>query len=358
MRLLENVRLRDFTTLGVGGPARYFVEAASEDDVVRGEAFASTRNLPLFVLGGGSNVLVADEGFGGVVLCVRLLGTDLRGADPASSAPAAGSRVTVSAAAGEGWDEFVASCVEGDLVGVECLSGIPGTVGGTPIQNVGAYGQDVSETVASVRVLDRARSIIRDLAPGDCGFGYRTSAFNTSEKGRYIVLRVAFSLAPGAAPALRHDQLRARFADRPPTLRAVRDAVREIRRGKGMLLVAGDPDSRSAGSFFKNPVVSEETYQALRSAAGPDMPAYPAGPARLKIPAAWLVERAGYGRGMTLGQAGLSTRHSLALVNRGHATARELLELARAIRGSVRERFGVVLEPEPVLLGFDRPLDD
>jgi len=349
MRVLENVPLRELTTLAVGGPARYLIEARVEDDVPRAAGFGAEKGLPVFVLGGGSNVLVADEGFDGVVVRIALAGCEI----PAGP----GAPCVVRAAAGEDWDALVARCVERGLGGIECLSGIPGTVGATPIQNVGAYGQEVAGTIVSVRAFDRLSGAVRRLTPAECAFGYRTSVFNTTERDRYIVLDVSFALTPGAAPTLLYGELSARFEGVRPSLGAVREAVRDIRRGKGMLLVAGDPDCRSAGSFFKNPVLSEVTYRALIEAAGTGMPSYEAGEGKVKVSAAWLVENAGYKKGMALGGAGLSTRHSLALINRGHAAARDLFDLARGIRRTVRARFGVLLEPEPVLLGFEQSLD-
>jgi UDP-N-acetylmuramate dehydrogenase len=262
--------------------------------------------------------------------------------------------VLVEVAAGEPWDDFVSSCVESDLAGVECLSGIPGSAGATPIQNVGAYGQEVSGAIASVRAFDRQTGLSLEMEPASCAFAYRSSRFNTTERDRYIVLGVTFALVPRGAPALRHEALQGLF--RPaasPGLREVRDAVRAIRREKGMLLVEGDPERRSAGSFFKNPVVTEARHREISAEERVDLPAFPAGEGRVKLPAAWLIERAGIRRGMTHGGAGVSTRHALALVNRGTATARDLLSLAEEIRRVVAARFAVTLELEPVLLGFD-----
>ncbi len=349
MDLRRDVLLAPFTTLGVGGPARFFAEARTEDDVPAAVEFAARQGIPLFVLGGGSNLLVADAGFPGVALHMGILGV---------AETAAGEETLVEAGAGEPWDPLVARCVESGLAGVECLSGIPGTVGGTPVQNVGAYGQEVSAVIRAVRVFDRETGEACDLSASDCGFEYRSSAFNTAHAGRYVVLRVTYGLTPGGQPRVSYRDVMEQFrsSGAVPSLRNVRAAVRGIRRAKAMLLVPGDPDSRSAGSFFKNPVVSEAEYVRLNELAGPELPRYAASEGLVKVPAAKLIEKAGFARGYRRGGAAISSRHMLALVNRNRATAREILDLAREIRDRVRERFGVVLKPEPVLLGFDDTL--
>jgi UDP-N-acetylmuramate dehydrogenase len=343
----EYVALAPLTTLGIGGLARYFIHALSEKTVLQAIHFAKERNLPLFVLGGGSNLLVADSGFPGLVLKVGTGGLEWE---------SAGDRTLLRAGAGEDWDSVVAACVARNLAGVECLSGIPGSVGGTPVQNVGAYGQEVSEVIASVRAYDREADALVTLSNEDCGFSYRSSLFNTVAKERYIVLRVSYSLKNGGAPAIRYPDVRRAFEGRAgePTLADVREAVRKIRAGKAMLLVEGDPDCRSAGSFFKNPILSEDAFAALQAAIpNEQVPRYPAGPGRVKTAAAWLIEHAGFSRGYALGPAGLSTKHTLALVNKGGATAADVLRLARRIRTGVADRFGVRLAPEPVFLGFE-----
>jgi UDP-N-acetylmuramate dehydrogenase len=263
----------------------------------------------------------------------------------------------VYAGAGEEWDRFVASAVERELAGVECLSGIPGSVGGTPVQNVGAYGQEVSDVLVGVRAYDRHRDCVTNLSREDCGFSYRTSIFNTVARDRYVVLGASFLLTQNGPPTLRYPDLLREFEQNagPPTLAEVRSAVRRIRGRKAMLLIEGDPDCRSAGSFFKNPIVTEHQFAQLQSIAGTDVPNYPAGPGhagKIKIPAAWLIERAGFQKGYSLGPVGLSTKHTLALVNKGGARAEDILRLARTIRERVFDRFGVELAPEPVLLGF------
>jgi UDP-N-acetylmuramate dehydrogenase len=347
MNLREQVPLAPFTTLGVGGPARYFVEAESEADIREALKLAAARGLPVFVLGGGSNLLVADAGFSGLVLKVRLRGVE-RTAD--------GQDVTYHVAAGEEWDGFVARAVEGGCAGIECLSGIPGSVGATPVQNVGAYGQDVAETIREVAALDRQTLELRTFRASECGFGYRASVFNTSERDRYIILRVSFKLQQGGSPALRYADLQKRFGDSASvSLRQVREAVREIRRSKAMLLVPGDDDARSAGSFFKNPVIDQQRFVALDvglRARGLNVPNFAAGDDLRKLSAAWLVEHAGFAKGYSRGAAGISRKHALAIVNRGGATAAEIVALKDEIQSRVLAEFGIALQPEPVFLGF------
>jgi UDP-N-acetylmuramate dehydrogenase len=259
--------------------------------------------------------------------------------------------------AGEEWDKFVARAVARNCAGVECLSGIPGSVGGTPVQNVGAYGQEVAETIASVLVLDLRDRQVRELCREACGFRYRTSIFNSSERGRYIVVRVTYALTPGGPPHLEYADLKNHFAGwtKTPTLADTREAVRRIRAGKGMLITPGDADCRSAGSFFKNPILSQAEHEALarRAAArGMQVPSYPALAAQRKVSAAWLVERSGFSRGYSSGQAGISSKHALALVNRGEATAAEIMALKDEIQHRVEEIWSIHLEPEPVFVGF------
>jgi UDP-N-acetylmuramate dehydrogenase len=339
--LLENLPLTAWTTFGVGGPARYFLNATSEQDILDGLDFAERKGLPVFVLGGGSNLLVSDRGFGGLVIRIGLKGTSWEDTH-------------LCAAAGEDWDGIVAACVERGLGGVECLSGIPGLVGGTPIQNVGAYGQETAQVLVNVRALDRVQESIVELTNEQCGFTYRRSIFNTSQRDRYIVLSVTYALRKDASPNVTYPDLLRRFHDQPmPTLAQVRRAVREIRAGKGMLIVEGDPDSRSAGSFFKNPILTEIEYESIQSNHPEPIPRYPSGTGTVKTSAAWLIERAGFKKGMTLGPAGVSSKHTLALVNRGGANASDIVRLAREIRRGVEQAFGIRLMPEPMFVGFD-----
>ena len=348
MKLQEQVPLAPLTTLQVGGPARWFVEARDLADVREAVRFARDRGLPLFVLGGGSNLVVADAGFPGLVLRMAITGAEER--------PEDGKRI-FEAGAGEDWDALVARAVARDCAGVECLSGIPGTVGGTPIQNVGAYGQEVSETITAVQALDLQDGQVRELCNPACGFGYRRSLFNTTQRGRYIVLRVGFALTPGGEPRLDYADLKKFFAGRGgrPTLAETREAVRHIRHTKAMLLVPGDEDCRSAGSFFKNVLLDAAELARLQQAAarrGLQLPSFPGAEGRTKVPAAWLVEQAGFPRGCARGPVGISRKHALAIVNRGGATAAQVLALKDEIQRRVAAEFGLQLQPEPVFLGF------
>jgi UDP-N-acetylmuramate dehydrogenase len=346
MKIQENIPLAPLTTMGVGGAARYFAEASTVEEVREAVAWARQRGLALFVLGAGSNLVVSDAGFPGLVLQPALRGVELsegRG------------KARLSAAAGEPWDGVVERAVAGDLAGVECLSGIPGSVGATPVQNVGAYGQEVSNTIAEVEAIEIASGILAHFRSNACAFTYRGSRFNTSDAGRYVILRVTFELTPHGAPLVAYADLKKFFGPRQPSLAAVRQAVLEIRRRKGLLLEDGGDAPRSAGSFFKNPVLSAAAYRALAeriAAMGLEMPVYPALAAQHKVPAAWLVEQAGFPRGYVSGRVGLSPHHALALINRGGAHAAEIMALRDAIRRAVREKFGVELLTEPVMVGF------
>jgi UDP-N-acetylmuramate dehydrogenase len=344
MKIQEDVALAPLTTLGIGGPARWFVEAASEADLVDAVRWSRERAVPLFVLGGGSNLLVADSGFAGLVLRVVLRGV----------AAENGSQGRIfRVAAGEPWDAFVERTVQEGCAGIECLAGIPGTVGGTPVQNVGAYGQEVAETIELVRVLDLETLKFQEMSAAECGFAYRSSVFNSTARGRFLVIRVDYRLRLGGAANLRYADLQKAFpAGANPSLVEVAETVRRIRRGKGMLLMEGDADCRSAGSFFKNPIISAEQFAELTARLGQEPPRYPADEGRVKLPAAWLIEQAGFAKGFVLGRAGISSRHTLALINRGSAAAADLLALRDAIVAAVKARFGIALEMEPVMLGF------
>ncbi|HWR14001.1 MAG TPA: UDP-N-acetylmuramate dehydrogenase [Terriglobales bacterium] len=346
MKLQENVPLAPYTTFGVGGPAKYLAEALSESDVRNAVDFARSKNLTLFVLGGGSNLVVSDDGYPGVVLKIGIRGTDISGDR---------ERRLFQVGAGEDWDTFVAQTVEDNCSGLECLSGIPGTVGATPVQNVGAYGQEVADTVEQVYALDLTTGLVRELTPEQCGFSYRTSIFNTTEKGRFIILGVRFALIPGGEPKIAYRDLQSYFAggSGKPSLAEVRKAVREIRHRKGMLIVEGDDDCRSAGSFFKNPIVSNEKFadvQGIAEKRGITVPSFPGGDGMVKIPAAWLVEQSGFAKGYTRGPAGISRKHSLAIVNRGGAKASDIIALKNEIQSAVAGQFGIELKPEPVFL--------
>jgi UDP-N-acetylmuramate dehydrogenase len=362
MLIEENKPLGPLTTFGIGGPARWFVEATSEDEIVEATGWARERGLPLFVLGGGSNLLVADRGFDGLVLRVGLRGVELGGA------PDAGGKSIYKVAAGEDWDHFVERTVQDGCSGVECLAGIPGTVGGTPVQNVGAYGQEVASTIERVRAFDLEQRIFVEFSARECGFAYRRSRFNSADRGRFIVTQVDHGLTAGGPPTLVYADLqRAMLETYPkggqPSLGEVAAAVREVRKSKGMLLVEGDPDCRSAGSFFKNPVVRWVQVEHITDRIGKKPPQFPAGQGagnlgQVKVPAAWLIEQAGFSKGYRLGAAGISSRHTLALVNLGNnsgtggASAAEILALAGKIADAVEGRFGIRLEMEPVMVGF------
>ena len=370
----ENVPLAPLTTLQVGGAARYFADLKREDDVREAVQFARGHDLPLFVLGGGSNLLVADSGWPGLVLRIAIGGITTPSSPVVNPSVnpthVTGNAVLFSVGAGVNWDDFVAQAVVQNCAGVECLSGIPGSVGGTPVQNVGAYGQEVSDTIESVRAFDLKEDRIVVLPKPACGFRYRTSIFNTTERGRYIILRVNYRLKRGGAPSLKYADLQKHFAERlaekkMPSLTEVREAVREIRRSKGMLIVPGDEDCRSAGSFFKNPVLTEEQFQDLAARAASrklEVPSYPAARSQYqdaqhkdtqrKVSAAWLVEHAGFSKGYSTGAAGISKKHALALTNRGDAKASDIVALKDEIQRGVQEAWGILLEPEPVFIGF------
>lgn len=345
MLIEENKALAPFTTFGIGGRARWFVKAAIEADVADAMVWAEERELPVFTLGGGSNLLVSDDGFPGLVVQIALKGLEFEDG-------------LLRAGAGEDWDACVDAATRAGLAGIECLAGIPGTVGGTPVQNVGAYGQEVAGSIERVRAFDvKARTYV-ELENQDCRFAYRRSRFNAEDRGKYIVSRVDYRLKPGGSPTLRYVDLQRAFsAGSEPTLVEVAAAVRRIRQGKGMLMVEGDPDCRSAGSFFKNPVVDVSELARMAAVAGKEPPRFPAGTGaenagRGKVPAAWLIEHAGFGKGYSLGPAAISSRHTLALINKGEATAKDILALAERIRLGVESMFGVRLEIEPVLVGF------
>jgi UDP-N-acetylmuramate dehydrogenase len=348
MEIRQNVPLAPLTTLGVGGSARFFAEVASLNQVEAAARFAQDRNLRLFVLGGGSNLVISDRGWDGLVIKV--------GIDQIEQRPT-GDQVVFEVGAGAEWDGFVAHSVSQGCAGVECLSGIPGSVGGTPVQNVGAYGQEVSQTIVSVETFDLADNKIRNLSAADCRFRYRTSIFNSTERGRYIILRVRYGLTPDERPALLYADLEKHFAGQqdPPTLAQTRDAVRSIRARKGMLINPGEPDSRSAGSFFKNPVLSSAQHAELlrrASETGLRVPSYPALEQQHKVSAAWLVEHSGFAKGYIKGRAAISSKHALALINRGGATASEIIALEEEIQRAVGRTWGIGLEPEPVFVGF------
>jgi UDP-N-acetylmuramate dehydrogenase len=345
--------LAELTTLRLGGPAARLLEAREEAELIAAVGEADAAGRPLLLLAGGSNLVISDDGFPGDVIAIRTRGIQRR--------ERGGDRVQLEVAAGESWDALVATAVADGLAGIECLSGIPGSTGATPIQNVGAYGQEVAETIVAVRAWDREAGTRVELGPADCGFAYRASAFKHSD--RHLILSVVFELerSPLAAP-IRYPELARAIGVEPgetPPLGGVREAVLGLRRGKGMVVDRADPDSVSAGSFFTNPIFSEREFDALKGRVavrlgdGVQPPAWPAPEGGLKSSAAWLIERAGFGRGYGEGRAGISSKHTLALVNRGDATTAELLTVAREIRDGVEDAFGVRLRAEPTLVGAE-----
>jgi UDP-N-acetylmuramate dehydrogenase len=354
MQVRDQVPLSELTTLRVGGPARRLIRAETADEVVEVVRGSDDAGEPLLVIAGGSNLLIDDRGFDGVALHVAIGGIS-------RSPDRTGDGVRLQVGAGEPWDAVVASCVEAGLAGVECLSGIPGSTGATPIQNVGAYGQDVAETIASVSAYDRTAQAVVELTPEQCAFGYRSSALRGSD--RYVVLAVDFVLERSPlARGVRYAELARTLAvdpgDRPP-LPAAREAVLTLRRGKGMVIDPDDPDSVSAGSFFLNPILSSDSFAVLERRAvahlgeGARVPVWPDANGSVKTSAAWLIEHAGFHRGYGEGRAGISSKHTLAIVNRGGATSAELVALAREMRDGVQAAFGVSLRPEPTLVGVE-----
>jgi len=345
LRLRENEPLAPRTTLELGGPARYFAEVTSLDEIEEAVRLARERGLRLAVLGGGSNLLVAAQGFDGLVAAIASKGR--------ASRPGPDGAVLVRAEAGEGWDELVAWTVAQGWQGLECLSGIPGLVGSTPVQNVGAYGQEVADTLVEVEVFDRERGERRTISRAECGFAYRDSALKR-EAGRYVVSAATFSLRRGAPASIRYAELqRALGGGEERDLAKVREVVLRLRRAKSMVLGdASDPNRRSAGSFFTNPIVGAAVAEEVARRSGEaTMPRWPQPDGRVKLAAGWLIERSGIAKGLREGHVGVSSAHALALVHHGGGTTRELLALAERVVAAVEQRFGVRLEREPVMLG-------
>jgi UDP-N-acetylmuramate dehydrogenase len=350
----EHVPLAPFTTLGVGGPARYYTRAVRREEVAEAADWALTRRQALLVLGGGSNLLIADEGWPGLVLHVAVRGVESE-ADPTG--------VALSVGAGEPWDDLVSLAVDKGWAGFECLSGIPGLVGATPIQNVGAYGQDVAETITAVDAVELATGRTATIENAACRFGYRDSRFKAADRGRYAIVGVRYRLRPGVPATPKYPDLLRALGERgitEPSLADVRASVLSVRRRKSMVVDPGDPFSRSVGSFFMNPVARAADVDAAEEnlrrrghlAADENMPRYPAPPDNVKVPAAWLIERSGLPRGVRRGPVGLSPNHALAIVNHGGATAAEIASFAREVRDRVRDRTGFILSPEPVFVGL------
>ncbi|MEM7678924.1 MAG: UDP-N-acetylmuramate dehydrogenase [Myxococcota bacterium] len=342
--VVRGVVLGPLTTLAVGGSARFFFEAGSETELMTALTWARSEGLPTLILGDGSNVFVGDDGFNGLVIRqssqrMRFEQTD--------------NGLHVSVDAGVAWDRLVDEAVAKNAAGIECLTGIPGRVGAAPIQNIGAYGQEVAETIVAVEAIERSTGRSVKFSASECGFAYRDSRFKR-ERGGWVVTRVHFILRPDGPPALRYGELarRAEALERV-SLSTVRTLVRSIRAEKSMLRVEGDPNFHSAGSFFMNPVVDEATADRVAERAE-GLPRYPA-PNGVKLSAAWLIEQAGFFKGWGDGPAGLSSRHALAVVNRGSAQADDILRTAVSVRDGVRDTFGVTLVPEPVFIGVAWP---
>ena len=351
LQIQEHVQLAPFTTIGVGGSARFFAHVSTEGILVDAIDFATRNRLPVFVLGGGSNLLVRDEGFPGLVLHLDIQGKPRQ--------TVLDDREQLEVPAGTPWDDFVLAACEQNLSGIECLAGIPGRTGGTPVQNVGAYGQEVAQTIDRVRAFDRRSRSFVSLAKEECRFSYRSSCFNTDARGRYLITGVTFALQRKAESELKYLELRNKFGERNPPPLEVYYVVRDIRKQKGMLLNADDPDNRSAGSFFKNPIVPIADLEriaaqlAIEPASVPHWktPESRYGAAYIKLSAAWLVENAGFSKGFVSGRAGISARHSLALINRGGASFADIASLGNLIRDKVSAQFAILLHQEPVELG-------
>lgn len=352
--LEEDVSLAPHTTIKIGGPARYFTRAETTAKLQQALQWARSTSNPILILGGGSNLLVADAGWPGIVIKNAIGQVAIEDEGDAALATVGG---------GVDWDDFVAETVRRNLQGVECLSGIPGTVGAAPVQNIGAYGQEVKDTIEWVEVVDRRSGETRRIPGHECQFDYRWSRFKGEDKDRFVVTCVAFRLQKNAAATLRYGDVTRYFDERQiaaPTLQQVREAVLEIRRAKGMVVDPAIADSCSCGSFMMNPIVEEDHAAAVEETArrrgslgaGETMPRYGAGPGLVKLSAAWLMERAGLKKGETLGNVGLSSRHVLAIINRGDGTAGEVLALVRRIQKTVGDAFQVRLVPEPVFVGF------
>ncbi len=352
--ITENYPLRELTTFKIGGPARYFTEVGTEDEILEALPFAKGRGLDLFVLGSGSNLLISDEGFPGLVIYNKITGLDSRREDDS---------VIIEANGGNNWDDFTIFCTENNLQGVECLSGIPGTVGAAPVQNIGAYGQSaegVVEQVSAIAIETGNKTLFSNI---ECGFGYRKSIFNTDAAGRYIITRVAFRLVPSGRPHITYHDLKQLFPSSGNfSLSQVRDAVLAIRNTKGLLVLDGYEHFNSAGSFFKNPIVSQRQFESIEKAVqdigGCANWSWPQASGEVKMSAACLIQSAGFVRGYRQGNVGISPRHTLALVNYGNATAGEIIAFARQVQESVRERFGVTLKPEVQRIGTLPPLLD
>lgn len=348
LEIKENYPLAPLTTFGVGGNAKYFVEAETTDDIIKAFQFAGEKKIPVFVMSGGSNILVSDYGFDGLVVVNKIKGFKSTKKDV---------QALVSVGAGENWGEFVKLAVENNWAGVELLSGIPGSVGGAPVQNIGAYGGEASQVIKEVFVYDLKDGKVKRLAKEECEFDYRKSIFNTKHPGRYVILEVVFELHVSGEPKLVYHDLKLHFEGKPkPSLKDVHLAVLEIRARKGMVIHPEYESFKSAGSFFKNPIISKEMFGKLKAKVGEGESKWfwPQPDGRTKVSAAKLIELAGFKKGFKMGNAGISPKHTLALINLGNAKAEDIVDLAKAIQEKVRKEFSVKLEPEVQFVGFEK----
>ncbi len=348
----ENVLLAPFTTMKVGGAARYFVEVRTENEAIEAINWAKNRNLKIFILGGGSNVIISDAGFPGLVILNRIKGIEIKSQN---------GKIILKVGAGENWDDFVSYAVESGWQGVENLSGIPGTVGAAPVQNIGAYGQSVGDTILKVKAISIPDSRIKEFSNKECKFGYRTSIFRSEGYGCYFITSVTFLLKKNKdfSPVLSYSDLKKYFSSlgRQPTLREVRRAIIEIRAKKGMVILPGYESYFSVGSFFKNPLISRDEFERIRSIIKQnsfdgmsEMSWFWPQDDKIKVSAAKLIEESGFYRGYKEGNVGISPKHSLAIINYGKAKSRDILEFAKKIQNRVKEKFSVELEPEVELL--------
>lgn len=348
MRIQENILLAPLTTFRIGGPAKYFVEIQNSAEAQQALRFARDGNLPVFILGGGSNILVSDAGFSGLVIRNNIRQLEVQNN---------GRRAVVRVGGGENWDEFVRWAVEMNLAGAENLAGIPGTVGAAPVQNIGAYGSEVGKIIASVSAIDIHSGLEREFAPAECAFGYRDSFFKSAAPGKFLITRVVFSLTPGGRPEVSsYPDLEKYFSGHSrPTLTEIRRAVIEIRARKGMVILDGYETYSSAGSFFKNPVVTVKEFESLYRFFERDTSSswfWASGDGWVKISAARLIEASGFPRGHREGRVGISPKHSLAIINLGGATAAEVVNFVGKIKAAVEDKFGIRLEPEVQFVGF------
>lgn len=344
IKIVERIPLAEFTSLKIGGVAKYFASIESEAGLVEAVAWAKDKHQLLFVVGGGSNVLISDRGFDGLVVAINIKGRDYK--------IDSSGQVFATIGAGENWDDFVEETVKKNYAGVECLSGIPGKVGASAVGNIGAYGQEVSETISEVKFYDTSKKCFETYSKEQCDFSYRDSVFKKSKDK--IVTSVTFRLKESGEPSLKYKELIEKFAGQKPTLTQIREAVLGLRASKSMLLDKNDPNSVSAGSFFKNPIVDQIAFERIKSGYE-EVPNWLQPDGKVKLSAGWLIEKSGFSKGYIYkdGKVGLSQKHALAIVNRGGASGNDVAEFSKAIQEKVQSSFGIKLEPEVVFVGFD-----